>query len=52
MEGLAAAPVPSSGLPAGALPGIDAAAARAALRSLDSLITELKGQDVKERAGG
>lgn len=52
VEGLAAAPVSSSGLPAGALPGIDAAAARAALRSLDSLITELKGQDVKERAGG
>ncbi|WP_313805638.1 hypothetical protein [Sphingobium sp.] len=32
--------------------GVDAAAARAALRSLDSLITELKGQDLKEQAGG
>ena len=49
VEGLvSAASSPSSG----PSPGIDAAAARAALRSLDSLITELKGQDVKEQAGG
>ena len=45
VEGLVlAAPGPAS--------GIDAAAARAALRSLDGLITELKGQDVKEQASG
>ncbi|WP_244968675.1 MULTISPECIES: hypothetical protein [Sphingobium] len=36
----------------GPSPGIDAAAARTALRSLDSLITELKGQDVKDQVGG
>ncbi|AEG48887.1 hypothetical protein Sphch_1197 [Sphingobium chlorophenolicum L-1] len=33
-------------------PGMDRARARAALRSLDNLITELKGQDVKGRVDG
>jgi hypothetical protein len=33
-------------------PGMDRASARAALQSLDSLITELKGRDLKERADG
>ncbi|UZW55791.1 hypothetical protein NUH86_03045 [Sphingobium sp. JS3065] len=33
-------------------PGLDRASARAALQSLDSLITELKGRDLKERADG
>ncbi len=32
--------------------GVDAAAAREALRSLDELIAEIKGREIKEQANG
>ena len=32
--------------------GVDAAAAREALRSLDELIAEMKGREIKEQADG
>ena len=38
--------------PAPTTTGVDAAAAREALRSLDELIAEIKGREIKEQANG
>ena len=38
--------------PAPTTTGVDAAAAREALRSLDELIAEIKGREIKEQADG